>query len=60
MTVNSVDFCEPLQQVANVESATSVASEPFAEAPGVDHREGLRRLDELANEARALALESNP
>jgi DNA-binding NarL/FixJ family response regulator len=59
MTVSGVEFCEPLQHVANVESAASIAIERLAEAPGVDRREGLRRLDELANQARALALKGN-
>jgi DNA-binding NarL/FixJ family response regulator len=59
MTVNSVDFCEPVQQVANVESPPPLAIERFATAPAADRGAGLGALDELANEARALALRGN-
>ena len=57
--MNSFDFCEPVQQVANVESPTSLAIERFASAPAADRRAGLGALDELADEARALALRSD-
>jgi DNA-binding NarL/FixJ family response regulator len=60
--MNSVDFCEPLQQVTNVEDSTSIALESFVETPArgvrrvdVERHHDLRRLDKLANEARALA-----
>ena len=58
--MTSVDFCEPVQQVANVESPTPLATERFATALAPDRRAGLRVLDELANQARALALRSDP